>query len=178
LGLPLACFPVALAEGIAQSEEALQRPPSPQTLAPPRRRALKAAPPLPLRPAPLPTPLPSASPEQCGYRPDTGQILDPVAYALWQKAEAQRRQDELQKQPTVSVTEAFLKAQRALQEWVDADANKPLVAKGDLEAIRQCAAVQELLRRYESYGPVMQEKLWSKLALLVDNRQRFFKGFA
>ena len=65
-------------------------------------------------------PLPEAPPvAPLGFDPITGQILDPAAFKNWQKAEAQRRQDELQNQPTLSVAEVFLEAQRALQEWVD-----------------------------------------------------------
>jgi hypothetical protein len=126
---------------------------------------------------PIAPQLPSISPEQSGLDPETGQILDPVAFALWQRAESQRCQEELDKQPIVSVAEAFLDAQRALQDWVDAEANKSLVASGDMEAIRKCSAVQELLARYEGYGPVMLEKLWKRLTFLVDNRKKFFKAF-
>jgi hypothetical protein len=122
-------------------------------------------------------PASTVPPPPRGYNPETGQILDPVAYALWQRAEAKRRQDELQKQPSVSFTEAFLDAQKALQAWVDAEANKPLVTTGGMEAVYKCPAVQELLRRYEGYGPVMREKLRKRLALVVDNRKKFFKAF-
>lgn len=124
-----------------------------------------------------PTPPLSARPEVNGFDPTTGRILDPVAYERWQKTEAQRRQQELQQQPTLSVAEAFLDAQRAIQTWVDDEKNKPLVTSGDLATIRQCGSVQEILHRYEGYGPVMQEKLWKRLAFLVDNRQKFFKAF-
>jgi hypothetical protein len=174
---PLAEIPLDWLEDIRQIEESLRRPPPPRTDAPAATaEALTAAPPTPLPAAPTPQP-PAVSPEQCGYNPETGQILDPAAYALWQKAEAQRRQDEREKQPTLSVAEAFLEAQWALHAWVDNDANKPLVARGDLEAIRQCPAIQELLQRYACYGPVMQEKLHKHLALLVENRQKFFQAF-
>ncbi len=101
-----------------------------------------------------------------------------MAYERWQKAGAKRRQEELQRQPTVSVAEVFLAAQRAIQAWVDDDVNKPLVASGDLEVIRKCGSVQEVLRRYEGYGPVMQEKLWKRLTFLVENRRKFLKAFA
>jgi hypothetical protein len=77
----------------------------------------------------------------------------------------------------MSVAGAFLQAQRALQEWVDNEANKPLVLVGDMEVIRKCPAVLELLERFESYGPVMGEKLWKRLTLLVDNRKKFFQAF-
>jgi hypothetical protein len=126
--------------------------------------------------APLNHPL-SAPPAQQGYNPDTGQILDPATYALWQKGETKRRKDELQKQRIVSVAEAYLDAQRAIQDWVDDETNKPLVVKGDIKTIRMCSVLQELLQRYAGYGPVMQEKLWKRVLFLVDNRQKFFKAF-
>jgi hypothetical protein len=75
------------------------------------------------------------------------------------------------------VAEAFLDAQRAIQDWVDDEANKPLVAAGDMEVIRQCPAVRALLGRYDAYGTVMRQKLWKRLTLLVDNRRKFFKAF-
>jgi hypothetical protein len=162
-------IPLDWLDDIRQIEESLSRRPT--TTQPPKGPS--AAPPQPL---PAPPQLPTM-PQQRGYDPETGQILDPAAYERWQKAEAQRRQEELQKQPTVSVAEAFLDAQRAIQAWVDDDANKPLVTSGELESIRQCGSIQEILSRYESYGPVMQEKLLKRLAFLVDNRKKFFKAF-
>ena len=162
-------LPLDWLEDIRQIEESLRARPAPTAPTLPQRPT--AAPPLPLPAAPQP-PVTRAQP---GFDPNTGQILDPVAYAHWLQVEAQRRQEAAQQQPTVA--EAFLDAQRAIQAWVDDDANKPLVTSGDLEAIRKCAAVQELLRRFEGYGPVMQEKLWKRLAFLVDNRKKFFKAF-
>jgi hypothetical protein len=158
-------LPLDWLEDIRQIEESLRGRP-----APPAPPSPTAAPPQP----PLATPV---SPEPRGFDPATGQILDPVAYDRWQKAEAQRRQEEAQKQPTVSVTEAFLDAQRAIQAWVDDEANKPLVSSGDLDPIRKCDSLQAIFRRFEGYGPVMQEKLWKRLAFLVENRKKFFKAF-
>jgi len=178
----VADVPLDWLEDIRQIEESLHlHPPSPP--APPPVKALKMALPVPIQPllptnAPAPVqPAAPPGPECSGYNPETGEILDPAAYALFQKAEAQRRQDEWEKQPSVSVAEAFIEAHRVLQEWVDAAANRALVTRGDMEPIRQCPAVKELLRRYENYGPVMQERLWKRLAVLVDNRQKFHKAF-
>jgi hypothetical protein len=174
---PLAEIPLDWLEDIRQIEESLRRPPPRKDVPAATAEALSPAPPAPLPVSPSPTPPPAVSPEQSGYNPETGQIVDPAAYALWQKAEAQRRQEEREKQPTLPVAEAFLEAQRALQAWVDHDANKPLVIRGDLDTIRQCPALQELLKRYLCYGRVMQEKLNKHLALLVENRQKFFQAF-
>jgi hypothetical protein len=124
--------------------------------------------------APPPAPPPITN-EQRGFDLATGRILNTVVYNRWQKAEAQRRQEELRSQPTIA--EAYLNAQRAIQAWVDDDANKPLVASGNLDAIHGAASVQEILHRYDGYGPLMREKLVKRLAFLVDNRKKFFKAF-
>jgi len=145
-----------------------EQPPASVSAAPPA--ALLPKPPAPKQPAP-------ARRAESGYDLETGKILDPPAYAHFQKDEAQRRLDEQQKQPAVSVPEAFLEAQRALQEWVDDAANRALVAVGDMEPIQQCASVKELLARYDGYGSVMREKLCKRLAFLVDNRKKFLKAF-
>ena len=91
-----------------------------------------------------PTAPPPITNEQRGFDLATGRILNTVVYRRWQKAEAQRRQEELRNQPTIA--EAYLDAQRAIQAWVDDDANKPLVASGNLDAIHKSPAVQEILR--------------------------------
>ncbi|MBY0522814.1 MAG: hypothetical protein K2R98_05430 [Gemmataceae bacterium] len=160
-------LPLDWLDDIRQIEESLRGRAAP-TVPPPQRPT--AAPPQP----PLALPV-SAEPR--GFDLATGQILDPVAYDRWQKAEAQRRNEEAQKQPTVSVAEAFLDAQRSIQAWVDDDANKPLVTSGDVDAIQRSASVHEILRRYEGYGHVMREKLLKRLTFLVENRQKFFKAF-
>jgi hypothetical protein len=133
-------------------------------------------------PAPPPT-IPLATPvvpaadqrQERGYDPDTGQILDAVAYARWQKADAERRRDD-QPPAAESVAEVFLQAQRALQEWVDADANKALVMSGDRYAIRHCPSAVALMHRFDAYGPVMLSKLWARLFFLVDNRKKYYQA--
>jgi hypothetical protein len=125
-----------------------------------------------------PMPPPAVPAAQLGFDPETGQIFDSVAYAQWHKAEAGRRQEELQKQPPISIAEVFLQAQRAIHEWVDADESKPLVTGGDGETIRNCPSLVEIMRRYDAYGPVMQEKLWKRLFFLVENRKKYFQAIA
>lgn len=190
-------MPVDWLEDIRQIEESLRlpAPTSPPPTVLPAALSDKTSPTQPpaASPAPLPSqkpspvpppPLPSVrapasqppadSPEPQGYDPDTGLVSDPMAYARWQKADAQRRQEESQRR--LSVAEIFLDAQRAIQEWVDADRNNALVAYADIEVIQTCATVQEVLGRYEGYGPVLREKLLKRLAFLVDNRKKFFKA--
>jgi hypothetical protein len=155
--------PGALAwlEDIRQIELSLQRRPAPAADEP--------------HPAEATDPLPAAARQQ-GLDPETGRILDPVADARWQRAQAKRRREELRTRPTISIAEVFLDAQRAIQDWVDAEANKPLVLGGDEEAIRNITSVQDLMRRYEPYGPVMQDKLWKRLFFLVDNRRQYYQA--
>jgi hypothetical protein len=145
-------------------------PPSTTTFRLPAAKTALAAPPLPAVPSPSPV-----GPQPSGFNPETGQVLDPAAYALWQKVEALSARVGA---PALSVAEAFLEAQRRIQEWVDNEANKPLVLAGDMEVIRTCPAVLELLGRYAHYGPVMRAKLWKKVTLLVDNRKKFFQAFS
>ena len=122
-------------EDIRQIEEALRLQPvapSPPEIRPTKGEDIqrtKVAPPIaaPVAPQNLiaepPPPFPPSPPlaAPLGFDPITGQIIDPAAYKNWQKAETQRRQEELQNQPTLSVAEVFLEAHRALQEWVDAE---------------------------------------------------------
>jgi hypothetical protein len=164
--MPKSKVPDALTwlEDIRQIEESLRCRPLGAPTAP-------AAAPPPQMPAP------TGQLQQQGYDPETGQILDAVAYARWQKAEAERRQACQQPQTQVSVAEIFLQAQRTIQEWVDADSNKPLVTAGKLDTIRSCSSVQALMRKYDAYGPVMQDKLWKRLFLLVDNRKKYYQAF-
>jgi hypothetical protein len=169
---PQSKIPEALTwlEDIRQIEESLCRSPTPPNI--PTAIPVTAVTAAPATPPIAP---PSVQRDQRGYDLETGQILDAVAYARWQKAEAERRQ-EAQQQAPASVAEVFLQAQRAIQEWVDADANKPLVISGDRYTIRHCPSAQALMRRFEAYGPVMQGKLWMRLFFLVDNRKKYYQA--
>jgi len=115
--------------------------------------------------------------EPLGYDPQTGQILDPAAYANWQRAQQQQRAKENQAQPGLSVYEVFLAARKTLQDWVDADANKPFVISASPEALRQHPELQGLVRVYQGYGQVMLDKLWKHLDFLVENRRKFHAAF-
>jgi serine/threonine protein kinase len=87
-----------------------------------------------------------------------------------------RRGKEAPRPPVPSEAEALLEAQRAIQDWVDAEANKPLVVDWPLERVVNCPEALELLARYERYGPVMQERLRQYLTFLVDNRRKFYNA--
>jgi hypothetical protein len=109
-----------------------------------------------------------------GYNPETGQILDRQKFNQWQRAQQLRKQQEVQSaQPTVSVYEALLRARRDLHQWVDAEQNQDLIRAGNLDAIRGDSIVQGLVQSYQGYGPIMLDKLWKHLELLVENRRKF-----
>jgi hypothetical protein len=169
---------VAWLEDIRQIEESLRRCPPSGIPGPPLAKPVEEPPPYPVPVAPVAPqkPPPSGPLEQRGYDPETGQILDAVAYARWQKIEAERRQESDRQQPPASVAEVYLYAQRAIQAWVDADSNKPLVTNGNLDTIRNCSSIQVLMHSYEAYGQVMQEKLWKRLFFLVDNRKKYYQA--
>jgi hypothetical protein len=71
--------------------------------------------------------------------------------------------------------EAFFEAaRRALRRWVDADANRPFVVTGDLEALHQFPALRQLFGGARRYGQETVDRLRRHLAFLVDNRRKFF----
>jgi hypothetical protein len=78
----------------------------------------------------------------------------------------------------LSVFEVFLAARRRLERWVDADENQALIVAGDGTSVRKARDLQEILHSYDSYGPVMQEKLDKHLAFLVENRRKYYAAFA
>ena len=108
-----------------------------------------------------------ASPETTGYDAETGQVLDAAKYARWR-----REQLTVKEQPAMTVYEAFLTARQSLQEWVDAEASKPLVLAGDIDSIKQNPAVIALVQTYKGYGPTMVEKLSKHLDFIVLNNPR------
>ena len=114
-----------------------------------------------------------ASPETTGYDAETGQVLDAAKYARWR-----REQLTVKEQPAMTVYEAFLTARQGLQEWVDAEASKPLILAGDINSIKQNPAVIALVQTYKGYGPTMVEKLSKHLDFIVDNRRQFYAAFA
>lgn len=180
--VPIPVQPADIPPSLASSAPAPRPPDAPPTVPAPAQPAVGRVAPPAVSPSTRPAAPPSAPPAELaktpGYDAETGQILDPIAYARWQKSESHRRQEELKKQTAMSVAEAFIEAQRALQAWVDADANKPLVGQGDMSRVKACPSVLALLARYEGYGSVMREKLLKRLDFLVENRKKFFQAFS
>lgn len=113
-----------------------------------------------------------------GFNPDTGQILNAEVFARWQRAEQEKKDRALAAQPEVTIYEVFLRARWALQDWVDAEHNKPLIVSADLDAIKQDPQVQQLVCTYQGYGDTMIEKLWKHFGFLVENRRKFYAAFA
>jgi hypothetical protein len=73
--------------------------------------------------------------------------------------------------PTEPFDVAFRRAMKEVHHWVDQEANQPLILRGSLDAIRRDAGFQELLQRYQGYGPEMVHKLWQYLHFLIENRR-------
>jgi hypothetical protein len=180
--------PLDWLEDIREIEESLRARSQPPKKAPlwaepvPGEPAAKVLPAIPIaipvaRAVPQPgraTPkAPAASLESTGFNPETGQILDRQKFDQWQRAQQLQRQREMQTQAAGSVYDAFLKARKALHQWVDDEQNKGLILAGNLEAIRANPIVQELVLAYQGYGETMLAKLWKHLELLVDNRRKF-----
>jgi hypothetical protein len=113
-----------------------------------------------------------------GFDPETGQILDAEKFARWQREQQLRKEQELAAQPTLTVYEAFIKARTEIQEWIDADVNKPIVVSGAVDAIKEQPGILAVMQAYAGYGPVMLEKLEKHLTFIVDNRRQFYAAFA
>jgi hypothetical protein len=119
------------------------------------------------------------SPQETGFDPDTGQIIDPVKYKKWQ-----REQQQAQATPSaspgagLSMYEIFRKATTALQDWVDQDGTRALIVQGTLDTIRQHPEVQRLIQSYQTHGQELTGKLWLHLGFLVDNRKKFYAARA
>jgi hypothetical protein len=73
--------------------------------------------------------------------------------------------------PTEPFDAAFRRAMKEVHHWVEQEENHPLVLRGSLDAIGRDAGFQELLQRYQGYGPEMAHKLWQYLHFLIENRR-------
>lgn len=148
---------------------AASKPPTPE--ARPAAAAAAKPPTGPLRATTLN--LGDATPEEMGFNPDTGQVLDPVKFKQWQQGFLSRDRERRAAIPGGPAIDPYDKARTELANWIDLDRNRSLVATGDLEAIRQDPFVQEFMRGYKSFGPEMLERLDHYLEFLVENRKKF-----
>jgi hypothetical protein len=126
----------------------------------------------------LPPPGPAAltvapTPEETGFNPETGQILDADKFQEWQRGQQLERERQSSAQPAPSVYALFDRARRELKAWVDSAENERLIAQGNVGAVLRHPAVQRLIRTYQPYGQEIERKLWQHLVLLVDNRRKF-----
>ena len=74
--------------------------------------------------------------------------------------------------PTEPFDVALRRAMKEVHHLVDLDENRPLVLRGDVEAIRWDTPIREVFERYQGYGPEMATKLQHYLEFLTDNRRR------
>jgi hypothetical protein len=118
-------------------------------------------------------PPPAPSREEIGYDAETGQILDPVKYRKWLRDQQLAKQQESPAEGE-TIYETFRRAQRDVEGWIDADANKPLVAQGAIAVIRGHAEVQRIILSYQPHGAELVQKLWKHLEFMVENRRKYY----
>lgn len=148
---------------VEQVERFVVRKPAPA----PARRAAPA-----LRQPPTEPTRRTETPAEMGYNPETGQILDEAKFRLWQKREQQKRQAELDAAGAgESVYEAFRRARREVELWVDARPNWPLVS-GSGAVLRRAPQTQRLIQEFDRFGPEMVQKLWHHLEFMAENRRK------
>jgi hypothetical protein len=110
-----------------------------------------------------------------GFDPQTGQITDPDLFRKWTREQAQLAQAAAPQGK--SLQEVFYEARRAVEQWVDEDANRELIETADLNTIRQHAGFKQCLNSYRGYGAEMTKKLEQHLESVVDNRKKFYRDF-
>src|SRR5262249_36016649 len=99
-------------------------------------------------------------------------ILDEAKYRLWQKAQKQKQQAAAAAAgPGESIYEAFHRARRSVEQWIDAEKNWPLVA-GPSGTLRRAPEAQRLIQEYDRFGPEMVKKLWQHLEFMAENRRK------
>jgi hypothetical protein len=128
---------------------------------------------------PGPPPLPAADVELLPVEasslevlPEDGAELPEAALSEAELPEAELLPEEGEAAPPLA--EAFQRACAALDRWVDLDANRGRVLKGDLEALRRDPSVLGIIRPLEGYGALVVDKLWAHLAFLVENRRKYY----
>jgi len=109
-----------------------------------------------------------------GFDPQSGQILDADRFRKWQREQNQQADRRLAK----SLQEVFFEARRAVEAWVDAEANRNLIITGDPGSIRRDVELQESINRYANYGSVMLARLWTHLEFMVENRRSFYQALS
>jgi hypothetical protein len=155
-----------------------------------------SAPPATAAAAPTPPPLPAGPPppraeresvpatgetvleravREIGFDPRTGQVLDPVQFAAWERQQASL--PVAAGAPTnATLMEVFRQARIAVENWVDDEGRRPLILRGDVQEITRDGELAALLQQFAGYGPVMREKLLRHLAFLVENRRKYYSA--
>ena len=121
-----------------------------------------------------PSSVPLPGPPVAGGRgptPHSGRSPDPLVGRRSPGEHGPPRLQAPPARPTESFDIAFRRAMKEVHHWVEQEENQPLVLRGNLDAIRRDAGFQELLQRYQGYGPEMVHKLWQYLHFLIENRR-------
>jgi hypothetical protein len=123
----------------------------------------------PVAPAAPPTPR-KPTPEESGYDPDTGQVLDAAKYQRWQKAQKEVKTEVAAGE---TVYEVFIRANRALQDWIDLEANRPLLL-GGINACRNDPSLMALVASFDQWGQDFRDRFWRRVEFMVENRREFY----
>lgn len=78
----------------------------------------------------------------------------------------------------LTLIEVYRLATRAIDDWVDADDRCDLLRTGDPPAILQQARRDLQIERLQPFGPEVMRKLLGHLALMIDNRGKYYRARA
>lgn len=164
---PARAVPAAIPVPVPPPDKAvpIAQPAPPPTALPPTDKATKAA---KQRTA---HPLVEKVLHASGFDMETWQILDPVKFQKWKQQQAQSTPVS-----NASLFEVFRKARRAVEAWVDDEANRPCIMQTDIEEIKRLPAIVAILHGYANYGQPMQVKLVRHLEFMVENRKKYYRA--
>jgi hypothetical protein len=100
--------------------------------------------------------------------------LDPPRPAPPPSEHQRQRREGVAAPSTATLPEIFRRAKREIQDWVDQDQNRAVVVRGDREAMRRDDGLQDVLHRYQGYGPEVADKLLRHLEFVVENRRQYY----
>lgn len=130
--------------------------------------AARISPPIPAPPPALP------SPQETGYDPATGQILDAAKFKKWQREQQQLQQQAAAAESGETIYETFRRARNILSAWADLDEKRDLLTRGNMNEVRQDPEIVRIMQSYQGYGHELVRKLWDNLEFLVENRRKFY----
>jgi hypothetical protein len=113
--------------------------------------------------------------QETGFDPRTGLIVDPARFQQWKVAKS-GTPETAGPHTNAALMEVFRKARREIEDWVDDDRHRGFILDRTPAQVVAIARVGGLLDKYAAYGPEMRDKLLQHLALVVHNRQKYFRA--